>query len=500
MYNGLMLVKFFYFFVVLFLSTTKLSIGQQTVVYVKRGETVELCDNRTTSIYAYGYRSFDGKKNSILEPPKHQRYSNPYGTSVLRIDNVVDSDSGLYKCPQDDTEWQKLQVYVPVQHVHLTNLHTSSRVYNNDLCGIDGTNCLTMIEDELLDVICAADGSPRPALSITLDKNGTTPTIMVLASNTPIPTTINDQFKPTVYEAHRITGLTSADNGRNLTCHVDMKQMDKSLILSSTKQLNIEFRPVVAEKSKKIYCGINQTRTINCTVLRANPSNIRYSINGLSSSSVVRRTYGDQNNLFYTFDITPTSIEQYHSFNVTANNSIGFDTCTYELIHGGIPDAITHCTIDTYSSKITTTINCTKSYAEGDNEGYTCILFKYNSKSNHEMFEEIARTKSCIFALENFNEPVEFRVAAFNRYGLLPIHTFGYVIRLNQPFNDTIAHLVPDGNESPVYSTTTDVMSESDSFLVPSSSKRNEPPPPKPRSRSNSRTRLNNPTVRGTES
>lgn len=73
------------------------------------------------------------------------------------------------------------------------------------------------------------------------------------------------------------------------------------------------------------------------------------------------------------------------------------------------------------------------------------------------------------------------------------------------------------GEDSPVYSTTTDVMSESGSFLVPSSSKRNGPPLPapryftlgplrsqienlektplpKPRSRSNSRTRLNNPT------
>ncbi len=49
------------------------------------------------------------------------------------------------------------------------------------------------------------------------------------------------------------------------------------------------------------------------------------------------------------------------------------------------------------------------------------------------MFEEIARTKSCIFALENFHEPVEFRVAAFNRYGSLPVNTYGYVIRLNQP-------------------------------------------------------------------
>jgi hypothetical protein len=49
------------------------------------------------------------------------------------------------------------------------------------------------------------------------------------------------------------------------------------------------------------------------------------------------------------------------------------------------------------------------------------------------MFEEIARTKSCIFALENFHEPVEFRIAAINRYGSLPINTNGYIIRLNQP-------------------------------------------------------------------
>jgi len=106
-----MLFYSFYFFVVLLLSTTRITFGQQTVIYVKRGDTAELCDNRTTSIYAYEYRSFDGKKNLILEPSKSDRYSNPYVTSVLRITNVNDSDSGLYKCPQDDTEWQKLQVY-----------------------------------------------------------------------------------------------------------------------------------------------------------------------------------------------------------------------------------------------------------------------------------------------------------------------------------------------------------------------------------------------------
>jgi hypothetical protein len=111
MYNDLMLFHSFYISVVVLLSTTRISFGQQTIVYAKRGETAELCDNRTTSIYAYEYRSFDGKKNSILEPIKHERYSNPYQTSVLRIDNVTENDSGQYKCPQDDTEWQKLQVY-----------------------------------------------------------------------------------------------------------------------------------------------------------------------------------------------------------------------------------------------------------------------------------------------------------------------------------------------------------------------------------------------------
>lgn len=49
------------------------------------------------------------------------------------------------------------------------------------------------------------------------------------------------------------------------------------------------------------------------------------------------------------------------------------------------------------------------------------------------MFEEIARTKSCLFALQNFHEPVEFRIAAMNKYGSLPINTNSYIIRLNQP-------------------------------------------------------------------
>lgn len=85
--------------------------GQQTTIYVKRGDVAELCDNRSTSIYAYEYRSFDGRKNLIVEPSKDDRYSNPYRTSLLRINSVNEDDSGFYKCPQDDIEWQKLQVY-----------------------------------------------------------------------------------------------------------------------------------------------------------------------------------------------------------------------------------------------------------------------------------------------------------------------------------------------------------------------------------------------------
>lgn len=93
-------------------------------------------------------------------------------------------------------------------------------------------------------------------------------------------------------------------------------------------------RPTVFEKTKKIYLGTNQTRTINCTVLRANPSYIRYTVNGLPQS-VIQRTYDQQNGLSYTLDITLTSVRQFGLFNITANNSVGFDTCTYDLIHGG---------------------------------------------------------------------------------------------------------------------------------------------------------------------
>ena len=107
MYNDLML-----FYCLFFLSIIiRTIIGQQTIIYVKQGDIAELCDNRSTTIFAYEYRSFDGKKNLIVEPSKDDRYSNPYRTSLLRINNVNEDDSGLYKCPQDDIEWQKLQVY-----------------------------------------------------------------------------------------------------------------------------------------------------------------------------------------------------------------------------------------------------------------------------------------------------------------------------------------------------------------------------------------------------
>jgi hypothetical protein len=107
MHNDLM---FFYSVFVLSI-TSRIIVGQQNILYVARGDTAELCDNRSTTIFAYEYRSFDGKQNSIVEPSQHDRYSNPFRTSLLRINDVNESDSGLYKCPQDDTEWQKLQIY-----------------------------------------------------------------------------------------------------------------------------------------------------------------------------------------------------------------------------------------------------------------------------------------------------------------------------------------------------------------------------------------------------
>jgi hypothetical protein len=113
-------------------------------------------------------------------------------------------------------------------------------VHGNELCGIDNKDCLTMIEGEPLDVLCTADGYPRPALDISFDKNVTARTIMALARTTPSPMNGNIQFRPSVSEAYRIIGLTPADNGRNITCHVDMKHIDKNLSLSSTKQLYIE--------------------------------------------------------------------------------------------------------------------------------------------------------------------------------------------------------------------------------------------------------------------
>ncbi len=93
-----------------------------------------------------------------------------------------------------------------------------------------------MVEGESLDVICTADGYPRPAIDISLDKNGTMPTIMALAK----PTNGNGQSISIYTEAYRIIGLTPADNGRNITCHVDMKHINKNLSLSATKQLYIE--------------------------------------------------------------------------------------------------------------------------------------------------------------------------------------------------------------------------------------------------------------------
>ncbi|CAF4580595.1 unnamed protein product, partial [Rotaria magnacalcarata] len=81
--------------------------------------------------------------------------------------------------------------------------------------------CLAVIDGQPLDIVCAADGFPRPALDISLDKNGITPTIMALASGIQAPTIVTNQFKASVYETYRILDLTPLDNGRNVTCRVD---------------------------------------------------------------------------------------------------------------------------------------------------------------------------------------------------------------------------------------------------------------------------------------
>lgn len=238
-------------------------------------------------------------------------------------------------------------ISVPTEHVYLNRISSKS---SSDPCAMK--NCLSLIEGEPLDIQCAADGYPRPSMEIQFDRNGTMPTIMALAHRNDLPENfINEQFRPTIYETYRILGLTSADNGRNLSCQVDMKSIEKKLSKSITKPLFIQcecldersteitsfsssVRPRVAEKAKKIFVGINQTRTVNCTVLEANPNTIHYAIQGLSPN-VQRRIHATENDLLFTFDLTPTSIEQFRPFNITANNSIGIDTCSYELIHGG---------------------------------------------------------------------------------------------------------------------------------------------------------------------
>ena len=51
---------------------------------------------------------------------------------------------------------------------------------------------------------------------------------------------LNEHFRPTIHETYRIVGLTSADNGRNLSCQVDMKSIEKNLLRSASKQLFIQ--------------------------------------------------------------------------------------------------------------------------------------------------------------------------------------------------------------------------------------------------------------------
>lgn len=93
-------------------------------------------------------------------------------------------------------------------------------------------------------------------------------------------------------------------------------------------------RPTVSQKFRRVNARINSSIIINCTVIRANPFNIQYTVNGLPPS-IIRYAGVDATGSHYSVEIMPTSIEHFHSFNITANNSVGSDTCTYQLLHGG---------------------------------------------------------------------------------------------------------------------------------------------------------------------
>ncbi|CAF4535282.1 unnamed protein product, partial [Rotaria magnacalcarata] len=49
----------------------------------------------------------------------------------------------------------------------MTNLRTSSTVHSDQFCTIENNNCLAVIDGQPLDIVCAADGFPRPALDIS---------------------------------------------------------------------------------------------------------------------------------------------------------------------------------------------------------------------------------------------------------------------------------------------------------------------------------------------
>ena len=132
---------------------------------------------------------------------------------------------------------------VPVQYVQFNNMQITSNMHTNDLCGFDNNDCIATVEGQSLDVICTADGYPRPEIDITIDRNGSKPTIMALASTTTTPSpasNLNTKNRLLFSETYRITGLKPEDNGRNITCHANMKHINKTLSLSSTKTLHIE--------------------------------------------------------------------------------------------------------------------------------------------------------------------------------------------------------------------------------------------------------------------
>ncbi|CAF3918114.1 unnamed protein product [Rotaria sordida] len=173
--------------------------------------------------------------------------------------------------------------------------------------------------------------------------------------------------------------------------------------------------------------------------------------------------------------------------------------------NGTVYDIPIHSTNDKYSHQTSSSVYHQQKFQQSNN-------LKYVDRDSITSSLNSIPTRTRTVNNKFYDHPI-----IDNKYGS-PLSPTTMVVPINnkkKTENDD-----EEGNESPVYSTTTDVLSESGSFLVPTSSlsKRCIPPQtkprystlsslrlpienldksplplPKPRSRSNSRTRLNNP-------